>query len=90
MENALSLDEILENFPNIPKKWILKAKIVKKPDSINMQKPFMIVKLMDSNLKSIEGVFFGKEARDYFSMLKYNHEYLFSNGLIKMKKNDPS
>ena len=50
----------------------------------------MIIRLLDTNLRSIEGVFFGKEARDYFSILKYDHEYLFSNGLVKVKRNSSS
>lgn len=60
VQDSTTLDQLLQSFPQVPKKWVLKAKITKKPDTINMVKPFMIVRLLDSKMRSIEGVFFGK------------------------------
>lgn len=44
---STTIKSLIESYPHVPHKWILRAKIVKKPDNINADKPFMIIKLMD-------------------------------------------
>jgi hypothetical protein len=45
--HALTLPELIENYPHVPSKWILKARVFKKPPTINMEKPFLVITLMD-------------------------------------------
>lgn len=47
IQNSITINQLLQNYPYVPTKWILRAKVVRKPDNINTQKPFMIVRLMD-------------------------------------------
>lgn len=50
---TLTLPELIDNFPHVPSKWILKAKVVKKPDTINADRPFMVIRLMDEKENTI-------------------------------------
>ena len=49
----------------------------------------MVIRLVDNNKKSIEAIFFGEQASLYCNTLQHDQEYLFSKGIIKMKKNQP-
>lgn len=90
MENTLTISDLVENYPHVPSKWILRAKVVRKPDNINPDKPFLVVRLMDEKENTIEAVFFGQVALDAHRRLVYNREYLFNNGQVKTKKNNLS
>ena len=72
IQNAQTISDLLDNYPHVPSKWILKAKVIRKPDNINIDKPFMIIKLMDDKENIIEGVFFGQVALDAHKKLTYN------------------
>lgn len=47
MQNTITITELVQNYPHVPSKWVLKARVVKMPENISVDKPFMIVKLLD-------------------------------------------
>ena len=83
----MNLSQILQNYPHTPAKWVLKAKVIRKPDRINPDRPFMIINMLDEQNQSIEGVFFGQNAVEHFARLAVGKDYLFNNGQVKTKKN---
>lgn len=50
---STTIKSLTESYPYVPNKWILKARIVKKPDNINKDRPFMVIRLMDETMQTI-------------------------------------